>query len=258
MQVSKISKVTLLGAGPGDPDLITLAGVKALQSAAVVLYDALAHPQLLEWAPQAEKIFVGKRKGYKRFTQAEINQMLIKYALEKGHTVRLKGGDPFVFGRGSEELDKLHASGIQTAFIPGISSATSVPATQGIAVTKRGIAESFWVLTGMTKDRKLSEDIKLAAQSTATLVVLMGMTHLPKIVAHFQEIGKGNLPIAIIQNGYMPDEQSAIGTIDTILPMVAAKQLSNPAIIVIGETVKARSVAQSFAVQHHLVKQNRA
>ncbi|MCB0643257.1 MAG: uroporphyrinogen-III C-methyltransferase, partial [Phaeodactylibacter sp.] len=168
------------------------------------------------------------------------------------------GGDPFVFGRGGEELDYLHRHGIETTIIPGISSATSVPATQGISLTKRGISESFWVITGTTKNRCISDDIRLAAQSTATLVILMGMTHLPQIVAHFQELGKGKLPVAIVQNGYLPEERSAIGTIDTIVGQVQERGLKNPAIIVIGEVVRQRSIANALELQHLIQNQHRA
>lgn len=231
-------RVTLVGAGPGDPKLITLAGADALASADAVLYDALVSPELLKRAPNAIHLFVGKRKGNHAYTQEEINKLIVNNAFNHGHVVRLKGGDPFIFGRGAEEIAFIESFGIETTVIPGVSSATSVPAREGISLTQRGISESFWVITGTTSNRKLSNDVALAVQSTATVVFLMGMSKLNEIVRAFQAENKGDLPIAIIQNGFLPTEQSAIGTIDTIEEIVNRKHVSNPAIIVIGEVIK--------------------
>jgi len=159
--------------------------------------------------------------------------------------VRLKGGDPFIFGRGSEELDYAYAHHIETAVVPGISSALAVPAYQGIPLTKRGNSESFWVITGTTKSHTISEDVALAAQSTATVVILMGMSKLEQIVSLFKEAGKRDMPVAIIQNGTTVREKSGFGTIQTIESVVEEKQLSSPAIIVIGEVVENRSLLWS-------------
>lgn len=239
MQFKKQPKLTLVGAGPGDIDLITVKGVKALAEADVVLYDALINPQLLEYAPKrALKKFVGKRKGFHRYSQDEINQLIVDYAFTEGHVVRLKGGDPFIFGRGSEEIDHVNSFGITCDVVPGISSSISVPAVQGISLTKRGVSESFWVITGTTSARELSNDVELAAQSTATIAILMGMSKLPEIVKLFQHYGRGNEAVAIIQNGTLPNEKVGVGTINTIQEEVATKGLSNPAVIVIGEVVK--------------------
>lgn len=231
-------QVTLVGAGPGDPDLLTIKGAKALAEANVVLYDALANEELLSFAPKkALKIFVGKRKGAHEYTQNQINQLIVDNALTYGNVVRLKGGDPFVFGRGSEEIEFIESFGIPTFVVPGISSSIAVPASQGIPLTKRGTSESFWVITGTTSNRKLSNDIALAAQSSATVVILMGMSKLSQIVALFQKESKGIMPVAIIQNGTTPQEKVGIGTIDTIQKVVSDGKLSSPAIIVIGEVV---------------------
>lgn len=237
-QLRNNPRVTLVGAGPGAIDLITLRGIRALQSADVVLYDALVDPDLLNFAPNAECIFVGKRRGFKRLEQEEINALIVKEALTQGHVVRLKGGDPFVFGRGGEEIAHVSAFGIDLEVIPGISSSTSVPQQLGISLTHRGVAESFWVITGTTKDRRLSQDVHLAAQSTATVVILMGMSKLTEIVQAFQSEGKGDLPVAIIQNGFRDGEKSGVGTIDTIEQVVLNEGLDNPAIIVVGEVVR--------------------
>lgn len=246
MKTKIVKKVTLIGAGPGDPDLITVKGVKALQSAKVILYDALINRELLEYAPSAKKIFVGKRKGMHSFSQDEINELIVKNTFEYGNAVRLKGGDPFIFGRGSEEIDYIESFGIETEVISGISSSMAVPASQGISLTKRGVAESFWVITGTTSERKLSTDVYLAAQSTATVVILMGMSKLNEIVSIFKKFNKSEIPTAIIQNGTTVSEKIGLGTINSIEEVVLHKQLSSPAIIVIGEVVKESSKLRSF------------
>ena len=240
-------QVTLVGAGPGDPDLLTIKGAKALAEANVVLYDALSNEELLSYAPKkALKIFVGKRKGCHAYSQDEINQLIVDNALTYGHVVRLKGGDSFIFGRGSEEIEFVESFGIPTSVVPGISSSIAVPASQGISLTKRGVSESFWVITGTTSARKLSNDVALAAQSTATVVILMGMSKLDQIVALFQNESKGEMPVAIIQNGTTPEEKVGIGTIDNIQKVVAENNLSSPAIIVIGEVVKESNRLKGF------------
>ena len=240
-------KVTLVGAGPGDPDLLTIKGAKALADANVVLYDALANEEILTYAPKKSiKIFVGKRKGCHEYTQDQINQLIVDNALTYGNVVRLKGGDPFIFGRGSEEIEYIESFGIPTTVIPGISSSIAVPANQGISLTKRGVSESFWVITGTTSDRKLSKDVALAAQSSATVVILMGMSKLNQIVALFQNQSKGKTPVAIIQNGTLPNEKVGVGTINTITKVVADNGLSSPAIIVIGEVVRESNKLKSF------------
>lgn len=240
-------KVTLVGAGPGDPDLLTIKGAKALAEANVVLYDALANEEILTYAPKKSiRIFVGKRKGCHEYTQDQINQLIVDNALTYGNVVRLKGGDPFIFGRGSEEIEYIESFGIPTFVVPGISSSIAVPANQGISLTKRGISESFWVITGTTSDRKLSTDVALAAQSSATVVILMGMSKLAQIVSLFQNESKGEMPIAIIQNGTMPNEKMGLGTINTISKVVKNNQLSSPAIIVIGEVVRESNKLKGF------------
>ncbi|QLG44448.1 uroporphyrinogen-III C-methyltransferase [Costertonia aggregata] len=234
--------LTVIGAGPGDVELITLKAIKALQKADVVLYDALIDTQLLEYAPQAEHIFVGKRRGCYSYQQEQINELIVQRAKQGKHVVRLKGGDPFVFGRGAEEMEYAAAHGLEVAIVPGISSCLSVPAAQNIPVTKRGSAESFWVITGTTKEHKLSNDVRLAAKSSATVVILMGMSKLSQIVTLFKKEGKSKTPIAIIQNGTRENEKVGVGTIDSIEREVERKELANPAIIIIGEVVRHRDI----------------
>ena len=233
-------KLTVVGAGPGDVDLITLKGIKALQNADVVLYDALVSAELLEYAPEAEKIFVGKRKGCYSYQQNQINDLIVERATQGLSVVRLKGGDPFVFGRGAEEMEHASEFGIEVAVVPGISSSVSVPASQNIPVTKRGASESFWVITGTTKEHKLSKDVALAAKSNATVIILMGMSKLGEIMELFKSEGKENTPVAIIQNGTTENEKIGIGTVASIENRAKEQQLSNPAIIVIGEVVNHR------------------
>ena len=240
MQTNNQPKLTLIGAGPGDPDLLTIKGMKTLQAANVVLYDALVNPQLLDHAPNAEHIFVGKRKGCYAYQQEQINELIVSSAKAHGHVVRLKGGDPFVFGRGSEEMEYAIAHGIETDFVPGISSALAVPAYQNIPLTKRGSSESFWVITGTTKAHKLSNDVVLASKSSAIVVILMGMSKLSEITTLFKNESKHEVPVAIIQSGTTPEEKIGIGTIATIETVVEQQKLTNPAIIVIGEVVNHR------------------
>lgn len=234
-------KLTVVGAGPGDPELITLKAINALKSAAVVLYDALVNPTLLDYVnPNAELIFVGKRRGCYRYQQEQINELIVARGHSHGHVVRLKGGDPFIFGRGAEEMEYAASRGLAVAMVPGISSSLAVPANQNIPLTKRGSAESFWVITGTTKKHELSADVRLAAKSNATVVILMGMGKLSEILWLFKKEGKGDLPVAIVQNGTTIHEKVGIGTVDTMEAIVQRDKLSNPAIIVLGEVVRHR------------------
>lgn len=233
------AKLTLIGAGPGDPELITLKGLNALKNADVILYDALINIKLLDHAQGAKLIFVGKRKGLHRYSQDEINKKIVEEAFENGHVIRLKGGDPFVFGRGSEEIDYAESFGLHTEVIPGISSSIAVPSSIGIPLTKRGVSESFWVITGCNSDKQLSLDLGLAAQSSATVVILMGMHKLSQITAIYKELNKGGTAVAVIQNGTLANEKSAVGSIDDIDALAKEKNLGAPAIIVIGDVVTA-------------------
>ncbi|MDH5826582.1 uroporphyrinogen-III C-methyltransferase [Sphingobacterium faecium] len=245
-------KVTLVGAGPGDPELISLKGIKAIKSADVILYDALVDESLLDYASETcTKIYVGKRAEQLSTSQDQINQLLVDYALTHGHVVRLKGGDPFVFGRGGEELDFVNQYDIETAVVPGISSSVGLTGLQKIPLTYRGISESFWVITGSTTSGKLSDDLYAAVQTNATVVVLMGFGKLTEIVDLYKQHGKENLPIALIQNGSLPNEKIIIGTIADILDETQEKRIGVPAIIILGEVVSKhpnfKQIVQKFA-----------
>ncbi|KAA0991747.1 uroporphyrinogen-III C-methyltransferase [Dyadobacter aurulentus] len=229
-------KLTLIGAGPGDPDLITLKGIKALQKAKVVLYDSLAHPALLDYCPEdCVKILVGKRFGKTSCGQDEINDLIVEKARQYGEVVRLKGGDSFIFGRGYEEVIFAAGFGIEYEVIPGISSSYAVPALAGIPLTSRGISESFWVITGTTRAHQLSRDLHLAAQSSATVVILMGLHKLEEIVLMYSELDKMDEPIAIIQNGTLENQKVVTGKISNILPLSKVSDIGSPAIMIIGK-----------------------
>jgi uroporphyrin-III C-methyltransferase len=230
--------VTLVGAGPGDPDLLTIKGLKALQKADVILYDALINPTLLEYNPDAEKIFVGKRRGFVKKSQAEINALIVLYATQGLDVIRLKGGDPLVFGRACEELEAAKEASIPTAVVAGIASYSGIAAQHQIPLTKRAEHESFWVVTGHTRSGKLSADIALAAQSTATVVVLMGMRFLPEIVATFKQHKQGNHPVAVIQNGTTKAERSLVADLNTIIAQVDQHHIENPAVLIFGLAAK--------------------
>lgn len=235
---SKEPRITLVGAGPGDPELITMRGANALKTADVILYDALVNEGVLDYAsPDAIKVYVGKRSGEHSYAQDAVNKLMVDYAINYGHVVRLKGGDPFVFGRGYEELDFAAGYSIPVTVVPGLSSSISVPGLQQIPVTHRGLSESFWVVTGTTSSGKISNDLYEAARSKATVVVLMGLGKLKEIVKLFQNEGKGKLPVAAIQSGSTENEKLAIGIVDTIVELVEEKGIEAPALLIFGEVV---------------------
>lgn len=230
--------VSIVGAGPGDPELLTLKALKRIQQADVILYDALISEEILDLArPEAELIYVGKRCSVHGMTQDEINYLLVKAAFEYDHVLRLKGGDPFIFGRGHEEMEYLKSFGLEVELIPGISSVTSLPMIQGVPLTHRGISDSFWVLTGTTSDHHLSSDLRIAMQSSATIVLLMATRKLAQIASVFCDQNKGSTPAMIINNGSCADESCLLGTIEELPHIYAIQKLEGPGIIVIGEVV---------------------
>ncbi len=231
-------KITLVGAGPGDPDLLTLKGVKALQTANVVLYDALVNEALLNYAPHdAIKVYVGKKSGDESFSQEVVNKLMIDYALNYGHVVRLKSGDPFVFARGYEEIDIAESYSIPTEIIPGISSALGVPGLQKIPMVYSTLSESFWVVTGTNASGEISPDLHVAAKSNATIVVLMGVEKIKEIAAIFKNEGKDHLPVAVIENGSSASENVVVGIVDTIEELIEEKKIKSPALLVFGNVV---------------------
>lgn len=244
-------RITLVGAGPGDPELITLKGLKALQGADVVLYDALVGEELLQFIPpNATKVYVGKRSGDHSYSQEVVNRLMVDYALNFGHVVRLKGGDSFVFGRGYEELEFAAAYRIPVTVIPGISSSIGVPGLQHIPVTHRGLSESFWVITGTTSSGEVSHDVYQAAQTKATVVVLMGLKKLKEIVEIFKAAGKEKLPVAIIQKGSTQDEKLVVGNVHNIVDKAQQETITAPAILVFGEVVSLHPSYKSIVKEY--------
>lgn len=232
-------KLIILGAGPGDPELITWKGFRAIRDAKVILYDALVNSELLEAANDtALKISVGKRAGEHSFTQDEINELIVKYVKQEGAVIRLKGGDPYVFGRGYEEKEYAELHGIETEYIPGISSSIALTGLQEIPLTKRGINDGFWVITGTKSNGKLSNDVSLAVQSDATVVILMGLRKIEEIADLYAQQGRMNYPIAVIYNGSLPNEKIFVGKISNIVEKLNSEPQDGPGIIVIGEVVK--------------------
>lgn len=249
-------KVSIVGAGPGDPDLLTVKAIKAIQNADVILYDALVSDAILALAnDKTELIYVGKRSSQHAYKQEEIHELLVKNAMVYGHVVRLKGGDPFVFGRGGEEMEFVRAAGIEVQIIPGISSSIGVPGYVGIPVTHRGISESFWVLTATNKKGELAKDIYLAAQTKTTAIILMGLYKLEEIVKLYKGHHSMDLPIAVIQNGTLSNQKVVTGTLENIVEIVHKNEVQSPAIIVVGEVVsiyKAPQLTQLSSVfQYH-------
>ena len=240
--------LTLVGAGPGDPELMTIKGIKALEQADIVLYDALVSKEILNFIPSSTPLIcVGKRAGMHSHSQEQINALIVESAFLYGHVVRLKGGDPFVFGRATEEIEVAARYGIPTRVVPGISSALAVPASIAIPLTSRGVSESFWVVTGTTMTGALSGDVALAAQSSATVIILMGLRKLKEIMALFGAYGKGETPVAVIQNGTLPSQRQVVGTVASIARLVKEEDLGSPGIIIAGDVVKFAEVAKQMA-----------
>ena len=243
-------KVYLVGAGPGDPGLVTVKGADALRAADVVVYDRLSSPQLLDLAPPAaERVFVGKEPDTPADFQEHINRTLAKAALAGKTVVRLKGGDPFVFGRGGEELAALHAAGVPTEVVPGVTSAVAVPAYAGVPVTHRGIAASFTVVTGSEDPAKPEPTLDWAAlaKTPGTLVVLMGWRSLPAIVESLLANGRSpDTPVAVTQWGTLPKQRTVSGTLADILTKGDEAGLSSPVVTVIGDVAGLREELRWF------------
>lgn len=242
-----------MGAGPGDPKLITIKGSECITKADVLVYDRLASRRLLRLArPECEMIYVGKSPDRHTLRQEEINQLLVDKGLDGKIVTRLKGGDPFVFGRGGEEAEALLAAGIQFEVVPGITSAIAVPAYAGIPVTHRDITTSFAVITGHEDPTKNETTIHWdhLAQAHGTLVFLMGMSNLPLIAEKLITNGKKpTTPVAIIQWGTRPEQRTLVGQLDTIATEAKEQGFSNPSIIIVGEVVTLREKLQWFEKQ---------
>ena len=237
-------KVYLVGAGPGDPGLITLKGYRLLQMADVVIYDRLVHPEILSEVPvEAEKYYVGKKCDHHTVPQDEINALMVEKAREGNLIVRLKGGDPFVFGRGAEEVLYLVEHGIEWEVVPGVTSATAVPAYAGIPITHREFSSMASIITGHETFSKERSQLRydLIAPNDSTLVILMGMTNLNTIVDELILHGRpASTPTCIITWGTYPEQKVVSGTLGDIVDKKEEAGLKPPGIIVIGEVVRLR------------------
>jgi uroporphyrin-III C-methyltransferase len=242
-----MSRVYLTGAGPGDIELLTLKALRVIKEADVIIYDRLANPDILEEAKDGcEFVYVGKEDGHHIMPQDDINETIYQNALKHKVVVRLKGGDPFVFGRGGEEAAYLKERGIHFEIIPGITSAISVPAYAGIPVTHRGVAVSFRVVTAHESPNKKESQIPWENYKTDdTIIFLMGLHNLSKISKKLIEIGKpSDCPCAVISKGTTKDQQVVVGTLADIVQK--AIDVPTPALIIVGEVVKLRGQLQWF------------
>ncbi len=224
--------VYLVGAGPGDPELITLKAVKALEKADVVIYDRLANEEILKHAKGAKLIYVGKKAGEHYKSQDEINHILVEEAKNNSVVVRLKGGDPFVFGRGGEEVLTLLDEGLEVEMIPGVTSAIGVPTTIGLPVTHRGVATSFTVVTGHEDPTKKEKQVKWD-YTADTVVVLMGIGQIKENTEELMKYRDPKTPVCVIENGTSPEEKIILGNLENI----AQKEINPPALLVIGDVV---------------------
>lgn len=227
----------VVGAGPGDPELITLKAYRLLQEARVILYDNLANQELLSMAPpECEKIYVGKHPYGDYTPQERIHELIKEKAEEKGTVIRLKGGDPFIFGRGYEEILFARENGIKTFFVPGITSMQAA-GFEDIPLTHRTVSEGIWILTGTKKDGRLSSDLRLAMKSNATVVIYMGMKKLSEISETYISEGLGETPAAIIQHATLAKQKAGSGNVKDLPSIAEANKLTHPSIIIIGEVV---------------------
>jgi uroporphyrinogen III methyltransferase/synthase len=248
----RVGRVYLVGAGPGDPGLLTVRGLELLRRADVIVYDQLVNLLLLEEVlPGAIKIFAGKQSGRHCIAQTEINEVLIAYARLGYEVLRLKGGDPFVFGRGAEEAEALADAGIPFEIVPGVSSAVAVPAYAGIPLTHRKFASSFAVVTGHeARKAQSSVDWTKLATGVDTLVILMGLSNLPTIVANLLKHGRApETPAAVIRMGTTSAQERVLGNLADIVEKSAA--IEPPALIVVGDVVSLADKLDWFVAHSH-------
>ena len=242
-------KVFLVGAGPGDPGLLTVRAMMLIASADLIAIDALVSPEIAAQISQdVEVVYVGKRASAHALPQEKINQLLISEAKKGKRVVRLKGGDPYVFGRGGEEAEEITAAGIDVEVVPGISSAIAGPAYAGIPVTHRDYSTSVTLVTGHEAGTSSGIKWPVLAQLDGTIVFLMGFANLPFIVSKLVEHGMpAGRPVAVISNATRPDQRSVTGTLGTIEMVSSEAKMTAPAIVVVGDVVRARAAVSSRA-----------
>jgi len=235
-------EVYLVGAGPGDPELLTLRALKLMERAEVMLYDNLVSDAVLELVPASvERIYVGKRRADHTLRQEEINALLVRHARAGRRVLRLKGGDPFMFGRGGEEIDSLAANGIPFEVVPGITAALGVAAFAGIPLTHRDYAQACLFVTGHLKDGSMDLDWPALARPRQTVVVYMGLLCLPILCAKLIEYGQSpDLPAAVVQQGTAPTQRVVTGTLATLPDLAERAKLHGPTLIIVGDVVRLR------------------
>ncbi len=237
-----VGKVYLVGAGPGDPELLTLKALRVLQKADVIVHDRLIAPELMDLVPaRAERIFAGKRRDHHHLPQDDINQLLVDLARSGRNVVRLKGGDPFVFGRGGEELETLVRAGIPFEVVPGVSAANGVGAYAGIPLTHRDHAQSVLFVTGHTKDGEPDLNWTAICQPRQTIVIYMGLKSLAALCNKLIEHGlPPDLPAAAIESGTLPVQQVIAATLATLPEKVAGRRFDGPVMVIVGSVVSLR------------------
>lgn len=248
-QTKTLGKVYLVGAGPGDPGLLTVKGKTLLECADVVVYDALVSPHILATiSPHAERIHAGKRRGRHSLKQEETTKILIEKAQQHAVVVRLKGGDPFVFGRGGEEMEDLIAAGVPVEVVPGVTSGIAAPAYAGIPLTHRGYSSSVTFVTGHEAAGKYRPQVnwQAIAHGSETIVIYMGVHNLPYITSELIDAGLSpETPIALIRWGTRPEQEELIGTLDAIVQQVEETGFEAPAIAIVGKVVNLHSILES-------------
>ena len=243
-----VGKVTLVGAGPGDPDLLTLRAARLLAEADVLVYDNLVSDGVLALArPGAERIFAGKRRNEHTLRQDQINALLVRLAREGRKVVRLKGGDPFIFGRGGEEMQRLAAEGVPFVVVPGITAASGVACYAGIPLTHRDHAQTCLFVTGHLKDGNPELDWAALARPQQTVVIYMGLAALPAICAQLVAHGApADRPIAAVQHGTLATQRVLTGTLADLPPRVAASGFKSPSLLIVGDVVRLHGTLDWF------------
>lgn len=248
-----MGKAFIVGAGPGDPELITVKALKCIQNADVILYDRLVNPELLYEAKRdCQIIYCGKQPTVHTMKQETINHLLVKYTKQGKKVVRLKGGDPFVFGRGAEEVEALAKNGLSYEVVPGITAGVAAPAYAGIPITHRELGSSFAIVTGHRPNGKpINIDWRSLAKAVDTIAIYMGISNLPYICQELINHGKAaTTPVAIIQQGTTVDQRTVTGTLSSIVATAEREGVKNPAMIVVGEVVRFREKIRQFQLLH--------
>lgn len=247
-QPAQAGWVYLVGAGPGDPELLTLKAARLIGEADVLVYDNLVSKAVLALArPDAELMYAGKERGNHSIPQEQINQLLVRLARTGKRVVRLKGGDPYIFGRGGEEVETLHADGINFEVVPGITAAAGVASYAGIPLTHRNHAQACVFVTGHLKDGSMNLDWPGLARRRQTVVIYMGLSGLPHLCAKLMEHGlPADWPAAIVQHGTQPSQRTVTGTLTTLPALAEAANLRAPTLIIVGEVVTLRDKLRWF------------